>query len=377
MQPLRIGMVGGGEGAFIGAVHRIVATMDGEAGLVCGAFSSDAQRSQRSGAQLGLPASRCYASWQQMLDGEAQLPAEQRMQILGIVTPNATHVPIASAALRAGFHVMCEKPLAVSLQQARELRAVLAGTGLQFGLAHVYTGYPLVRAARELIQAGRLGRIRKVLVEYLQGWMSEPLPPSWRSDPAQAGPTGCMGDIGCHAANLLEYVTALPIERVSAQLATVVAGRQLDDDATVLLQLRGGASGVLVASQVAAGEENNLVLRIYGERGGLEWRQQEPNSLLLKWQHEPLQVLRTGTAGAGNVAAAATRLPAGHPEGYLEAFGNLYRGFFQAVRGRGGELHFPGIDAGLRSMAFLEAVLASAQQGSQWQSVPTDAGVNA
>jgi predicted dehydrogenase len=377
--PVRLGMVGGGPGAFIGAVHRMAAALDGQLQLVCGAFGSSPERSRSGGLALGLDPARCYADWTQMLAEEAARPAPQRMECLTIVTPNASHVPIARAALRAGFHVFCEKPVALSLAEARSLAAEVRSSGRQFALAHTYSGYALVRQARELVRSGALGALRKVIVEYLQGWLSEPLAGNkqadWRADPALAGPSGCMGDIGTHAAHLAEFVTGARIEAVSAELNRIVPGRVLDDDGAALLRFSGGLRGVLLASQIAAGEENGLALRLYGERGGLEWRQQEPNSLWLKWHGQPAQLLRAG--GPATAAAAPwVRLPAGHPEGYLEAFGNLYREF--AARIRALEQHpgaplpqpaVPGIEAGVRGMAILEALLTSSHHNGRWQAV--------
>ena len=377
---LRMGMVGGGRGAFIGAVHRMAAQLDGQIELVCGAFSADPARSAASGRDLFLPADRVYASYGEMMARERARPAGDRMDFVSIVTPNHLHAPVATAALRNGFHVMCDKPLAFDLQQAKALAALVKKTGLLFGLTHNYTGYPLVKEARDLVRAGRLGRVRKIVVEYPQGWLASRLEASgqkqadWRTDPQRAGASCCMGDIGTHAENLAAYITGLRMESVCAELTTFVKGRKLDDDGNVLVRYAGGAKGLLFASQISVGEENGLAIRVYGEKGGLEWHQQEPNTLVLKWPDRPQQVVRTGTPGAASPAAArATRLPAGHPEGYLEAFANLYRNFAATLRARatGGkpapeDLDFPSVEDGVRGMAFLDAVVKSSARGAKW-----------
>lgn len=382
MAKIRMGMVGGGEGAFIGAVHRQAAALDGEIELVCGAFSSDPQRARRSGAALHLPADRVYDDFRAMLRAEAALPPAQRMQFVAIVTPNHLHFPIAEAALRAGFHVLSDKPATLDLQEAIRLREILAETGLLYGLTHTYTGYPLVKEARARVAAGELGRVRKVVVEYAQGWLAtraedgDNKQAAWRLDPSRAGASCCMGDIGVHAANLAEYVTGLKISAVCAELAAVVPGRTLDDDGAVLLRFDNGARGVLLASQISVGEENALRIAVYGERGGLEWRQQEPNTLWLKWPDRPTQMLRAGGRYLGALAAANTRTPMGHPEGYLEAFANLYLAFAGQIRAHEkGEpataraADCPGIDAALRGMAFIERVVAASASDTKWHTV--------
>jgi len=376
---IRMGMVGGGEGAFIGAVHRMAAALDGEIELVCGAFSSNPEKSFRSGTALQLPATRIYSDYQAMLAAEAQLPEAERMQFVSIVTPNNTHYPVATAALDAGFHVFSEKPATFNLKQALALREQLAQCTLVYGLAHTYTGYPLVKEARQRVLAGELGQIRKVLVEYPQGWLSDAQEnadnkqAAWRLDPAQAGASSCMGDIGVHAANLAEYISGGKISQLCADLAAVVDGRQLDDDGTIMLRFDNGARGVLTASQICSGEENALSIRVYGDKGGLEWRQQEPNSLWLKWPDQPSQLLRTGGAYLGTAAAANTRLPMGHPEGYLEAFANLYRGFAARVRAHADpalgvpqQLDCPGIDEAVRGMRFIELAVSASASDSKW-----------
>ncbi|MCB1845144.1 MAG: Gfo/Idh/MocA family oxidoreductase [Halioglobus sp.] len=374
-----MGMVGGGEGAFIGAVHRIAAAMDGNLELVCGAFASDAERSRRSGAALHLPEDRVYPDYQTLLAREAALPADQRMQFVSIVTPNHLHFPVADAALLAGFHVLSDKPATTSLAQALALRERVRETGLLYGLTHTYAGYPLVKEARERIAAGELGAIRKVVVEYPQGWLAERAEDTdnkqaaWRLDPARAGVSSCMGDIGVHAAHLAEYVSGLRITELCADLTAFVEGRSLDDDGAMLLRFNNGARGLLWASQVCVGEENALALRVYGERGGLEWRQQEPNTLWLKWNDRPTQMLRCGGPYLGAAAGMNTRTPMGHPEGYLEAFANLYRAFAGQVRahaeGEPCDTHSqdcPGIDAAVRGMAFIELAVAAGASGQKW-----------
>jgi predicted dehydrogenase len=373
---LRMGMVGGGRGAFIGAVHRMAATLDGRIELAAGAFSSDPERSRASGRDLLLPEDRVYGSYAEMIEKEKARPAGERIDFVAIVTPNHEHFPPARAALLAGFPVMCDKPLALNLAEARELRGLVLKTGLLFGLTHNYSGYPMVKEARHRVAAGELGRIRRVVAEYPQGWLASPLEATgqkqaeWRTDPARAGASCCVGDIGTHAAHLTEYVTGLPIREVASELTTFVEGRALDDDASVLLRLEGGARGVLWASQVAIDEENGLNLRVYGEKGSLQWRQEEPNTLLLKWPDRPREILRTG-ANYGRLtkeALAATRLPAGHPEGYLEAFANLYKDFASALL-EGGKPDVPTVEEGVRGMAFIEACVESSKAEGKWTKV--------
>jgi predicted dehydrogenase len=379
MEKLRMGMVGGGIGAFIGGVHRMAAALDGEIELVCGAFSSDAEKSRQSGEQLGLAPSRSYPSFEAMIRAEKKLPAGRRMQFVSIVTPNHLHFPPAKMALRNGFPVICDKPLAFNLKEAKELERLVEETGLPFALTHNYTGYPMVKQARQMIRHGELGTLRKVVVEYPQGWLSEPVEQTgqkqaaWRTDPKRSGIAGAMGDIGTHAENLAEYVTGLRITEICADIHTFVPGRRLDDDGNVLLRFEGGASGILHASQIAAGEENNLSLRVYGEKGGLEWRQMEPNTLLVKWLNRPTQVYRTGVGDLYPEAQAHTRIPAGHPEGYLEAFANIYRSFARTLRARldGKEpdplyTDFPTVTDGVRGMRFIERVILSGKSRQKW-----------
>ena len=377
---IRMGMVGGGEGAFIGAVHRYAAALDGQLELVCGAFSRDQGNNQRTGDSLSIDNSRLYNSWQQLVQQEAALPADQRMQMLVIVTPNQLHVPISRAAIAAGFHVFCEKPAGVTLAETQQLAVELIGSQSLYGLAHTYLGYPMVWQAKELVQNGTLGTIRKIFVEYPQGWLTEDLErsqnkqASWRTDPAQAGASGCMADIGTHAFGLAEFISGQMINELCAELKSHVPGRRLDDDGAALFRTDGGASGVLLASQVCAGEENALKIRIYGDKGGLEWQQMEPNTLTLRPHGAPVQVLRAGAGqpGLGAEASRRCRLPAGHPEGYLEAMANLYRDFAAAIRA--GETvtatGVPGIRAALRGMAFIETVSSSQHSNEKWLHIP-------
>ncbi|MGC6401384.1 Gfo/Idh/MocA family protein [Sphingomonas sp. FW199] len=376
---LRYGMVGGGEGAFIGAVHRIAAAMDGEWDLVAGAFSSDAARNTRSAAAVHVAPDRAYPTLDAMLAGEQALPPEQRMQALAIVTPNHLHKPAAIAALDAGFHVFSEKPMALDLAEALEIEAAVARSGRLYGLAFTYSGYPLVAEARARIARGELGRIRLVEVEYLQGWLSTAIDADgqkqaeWRTDPARAGLGGCIGDIGTHAFQLAEHISGLSVEAVSAQLSIHVPGRRLDDDVAVLMRLAGGATGTLRTSQVAAGEENGLKIRVYGEKGGMEWRQMEPNTLVIRWHDRPVETLRAGGPGLDPLAIARQRTPSGHPEGYLEAFANLYRAFGRSIHAGasatpapGSPDWFPGITDGIRTMTFVQAAIANSAGNDKW-----------
>lgn len=379
---LRYGMVGGGEGAFIGAVHRMAAALDGDYELVCGAFSSDAARNQRSAAALGLDSARAYATLEALLAAEAALPADQRMQALAIVTPNHLHAPAAIAALDAGFHVMSEKPMALNLDEALAIEAAVARSGKLYGLTFTYSGYPLVEEARVRVARGDFGAIRLVQTEYWQGWLSQPIDrdgqkqAEWRTDPARAGLGGCLGDIGTHAFQLAEHVSGLSVETLSADLAIHVPGRRLDDDVAAMLRFEGGARGVLKATQVAAGEENGLRLRVYGEKGGLEWSQMEPNTLTLRWLDRPAEIVRAGGPGLDALTSARLRTPSGHPEGYIEAFANLYRSFGRAVHAgattppaRGEADWFPGITDGLRTMTFVEAMIQNSGGDAKWTSL--------
>ncbi|WP_232335649.1 Gfo/Idh/MocA family protein [Mucilaginibacter arboris] len=376
---LRLGMIGGGQGAFIGAVHRIAARMDDQYELVCGAFSSDPAKSKASGLLLNLPDNRIYNSWQELIEKEKQLPENERVQVISIVTPNHVHFAPAKEALENGFHVILDKPATFSLQEAKDLQQVIEQTGNLFCLTHTYTGYPMVKEARQIVLSGKLGKIRKVYVEYPQGWLSkfeegtDNKQASWRTDPTKSGIAGAMGDIGTHAFNLCEYVSGLQIEKLCADINIMVQGRQLDDDGAVLLKFSNGASGILVATQVAAGEENNVKIRVYGEKGGLEWQQADANTLKVMLLDKPVEIWRTGGGYTSSFAQQNTRTPAGHPEGYLEAFANLYKNFaFTIKAGLEGKkpekewLDFPGIEEGVRGMAFIENVIASGKSEKKW-----------
>ena len=375
---LRYGMIGGGRGAFIGAVHRIAAQLDGQAELVAGAFSSDPQRSRDSAADLFVAAERAYGSYQDMAVAEAALPSSERLDFVVIVTPNDQHFPAATLFLEHGFNVVCDKPVTLTLAEARALRETVARSGKVFVLTHNYTGNAMVKQARALVRGGALGTLRKVVVEYSQGWLARDIESSghkqasWRTDPARSGAAGCLGDIGVHAENLARYVTGLRITELCAELTTFVPGRRLEDDGNLLLRFEGGARGVLHSSQIAVGEENNLILRVYGSEASLEWHQEHPNELIVKYPDRPREILRRGNAYVGEAAQGATRIPAGHPEGYLEAFANLYREAFRAIAAEvAGEPppdhpDFPGIDDGVAGMAFIEAAVASARQGAAW-----------
>jgi len=373
-----MGMIGGGEGAFIGAVHRHAAGLDGNYQLVCGAFSRNEENNTRTAATLNVDASRAYDSWQAMLDNEAQLPEQERMQVVVIVTPNHLHVPISLAAIKAGFHVFCEKPAGVSFAEVKELQDVIHASESLYGLAHTYLGYPMVWQARHLVESGKLGKIRKVYVEYPQGWLSgeeetHNKQAQWRTDPAISGATGAMGDIGTHAFGLVEFVLNDSVTSLCGELNTHVEGRRLDDDGAALIKTKKGASGVLIASQVCAGEENALKIRVYGDKGGLEWRQMEPNSVIYRPVDAPYQVFRAGQGQVGlcDAASARCRVPAGHPEGYLEAMANLYTDFAKAVRAnqKGKPDGVPGINSGIRGMVFIDAMLASTDSDTKWESV--------
>jgi predicted dehydrogenase len=378
---IRYGMVGGGRGAFIGAIHRIAANIDGQIELVAGAFSSDAEKSRASGADLFLAPERSYASYGEMFALEAARPVGDRIDFVSIVTPNHVHFPAAKGALEAGFHVLSDKPATFDLAEAKELAAIVKQTGRLYGLTHNYTGYPLVKEARHLVHSGKLGKIRKVVVEYPQGWLATRIEASgqkqaaWRTDPKRSGAAGCIGDIGTHAENLAEYITGLKISELAADITAFVKGRKLDDDGNVLLRFKGGAKGILHASQISVGEENCLNIRVYGETGGLEWHQKEPNTLLVKWADKPMEVYRTANGYLCDAAKAAGRTPPSHPEGYLEAFANIYKNFATAIRAfdSGKKLKkddlandYPKIEDGIRGMAFIEAVVKSSKANAAW-----------
>lgn len=375
-------MVGGGKDAFIGAIHRIAANMDGLIELACGALSINPELARESGKALFLPEDRIYLTYEEMIQKESQLPADKRMDFVTIVTPNFAHFAPAMMALDHGFHVVIEKPITFTIEEARQLKQKLDETGLILCLTHTYSGYPMVKQAREMVKQEVFGKIRKVYVEYPQGWLSKlteregNAQAAWRTDPKKSGKSGCMGDIGTHAAHLAEYITGLKITQICADLNIMVPGRALDDDGNVLLRFDNGAAGVLMASQVAAGEENALKIRIYGEKGGIEWAQHEPNTLLVKWLDQPTQILRAGGNYGDRLSPFAThncRTPGGHPEGYLEAFGNIYRNFALTLGARidGTEptaemLDFPRVDEGIRGMAFIDNVVASNASDKKW-----------
>lgn len=378
MRKLRMGMVGGGDGAFIGAVHRTAAQMDGQIELICGAFSSTPQKSINSGKSLGLSEQRCYANYSEMFGAEACLPADQRMDFVSIVTPNHLHFPVTKAALESGFHVMCDKPATFSLEEAIRLKNIIGSHEQIYALTHTYTGYPMVKEARSRIADGKLGKIKKIVVEYSQGWLAKAdtqsdKQASWRLNPKTAGVSCCMGDIGVHAANLAEYICGDHISEICSLLDSAHPGRLLDDDGTVLFKTQKGISGVLLASQISVGEENNLRIRVYGELASLDWHQQEPNTLWFKPFDDSVTMIRTGVGKLSAQTVAATRTPAGHPEGYLEAFANLYMSFAAQLRQRldqkplpTGIEEAPNIDDGIRGMAFIESVVSANHSEKKW-----------
>jgi predicted dehydrogenase len=377
-----MGMVGGGKDAFIGAIHRIAANMDGLIELVCGALSINPEIAKDSGHALFLPEDRIYLNFEEMLEKESKLPAEKRMDFVTIVTPNFAHFPPAMLALDKGFNVVIEKPITFTLDEAKQLKKKLDETGLSLCLTHTYSGYPMVKQARQMVQSGAFGKVRKIWVEYPQGWLSKlteregNAQAAWRTDPKKSGKSGCMGDIGTHSAHLAEYITGLKITHLCADLNIMVEGRALDDDGNVLLKFDNGAAGVLMASQVAAGEENALKIRIYGEKGGIEWTQQEPNTLIVKWLDQPMQILRAGGNYGDRLSSFATsncRTPGGHPEGYLEAFGNIYRNFalslsakLEGKQASKEALDYPRVEEGIRGMAFIDNVVKSAASKEKW-----------
>ena len=379
---LRYGMIGGGKDAFIGAIHRIAANMDGLIELSCGALSINPDIAVDSGRSLFLNEDRIYLNFEEMIKKESQLPADKRIDFVTIVTPNFAHFAPAMMALDHGFHVVIEKPIAFSLDEAKQLKQKVEETGLLLCLTHTYSGYPMVKQAKAMVKEGMLGKIRKVWVEYPQGWLSKlseregNAQAAWRTDPKKSGKAGSMGDIGTHAAHLSEYITGLQITELCADLNIMVEGRALDDDGNVLLKFNNGAAGVLMASQVAAGEENALKIRVYGEKGGIEWAQLEPNTLIVKWLDAPAQILRAGANYGGTLSSYATsncRTPGGHPEGYLEAFGNIYNNFAQTlsakiegIQASKENLDFPSVEDGIRGMAFIDAVVASSKSDKKW-----------
>jgi predicted dehydrogenase len=379
---LRFGMIGGGRGAFIGGVHRIAAQMDGQAELVAGAFSSDAEKSKLSGADLFLDPARVYGSYQEMAKAESARPADQRLDFIVIVTPNHQHFPPAKLFLESGFNVVCDKPVTFNLAEAKALQKVVKKTGKVFALTHNYTGNVMVKQARELVRSGFLGEIRKVVAEYPQGWLSTRLEKTgqkqadWRTDPKRSGAAGCIGDIGTHAENLARYISGLHIESLCADLTTFVKGRALDDDGNILVRFKGGAKGIIHSSQISVGDENNLNIRVYGTKAAIEWHQEHPNQLLVKFPDQPRQIWSRGNGYIAAEAARFTRIPAGHPEGYLEAFGNIYREVFRAIAAQvSGEpmpkdLDFPTIADGVEGMVFIETTVRSSRLGAKWVKFP-------
>ncbi len=379
---IKMGLIGGGPGSFIAAVHHKAAILDGKTELVAGAFSRDPEKSKKTGQELMLDPARVYGSYQEMIEKEKKLPGGEKVDFVSITTPNYLHFPIAGDFLRTGFHVMCEKPMTINLKEAKELKKIVQDSGKVFGLLHNYTGYPMVKLARDMIRNGELGDIRKIVVQYPQGWLATALEKTgsvqagWRTDPAQSGAAGSIGDIGTHAENLTEYISGLKISHICAEINTFIPNRQLDDDGNCLLKFENGAGGLLHVSQIAIGEENNLAIWIYGTEKSLEWHQEHPNYLYLMEKDGPVQVWKRGNdyVGAKSPAAArATRLPFGHPEAFLEAFANIYNNFIDTLRaGIDGEepdllmLDFPNVDDGVRGMQFVETVIKSAKSDQKW-----------
>lgn len=377
---LRMGMVGGGRDAFIGAVHRRAAQLDGDVELVAGAFSSTPEKSKASGKDLYLAPERVYGSYQEMIEKELALPEGERIDFVSIVTPNHMHYPVAKAFVEAGFHVACDKPLVHTNEQAADLVKAVREKGVEFLVTYNYTGYPMVKQARQLVRSGALGTLRKVIVEYPQGWLAQRVEDdasakqaSWRTDPARSGASGCIGDIGSHCENLCSYITGLELEAICADLTTFVPGRRLDDDGNILLRFKGGAKGILTASQIAVGQENSLRIRVWGTEAGLEWIQEEPNFLYVISNTEPRKIFKPGNPYVAPEAAANTRLPSGHPEAFIEAFANTYRNFCNTIRARilGIEpsdvmLDFPHVEDGARGVHFINKAVESSASEQKW-----------
>ncbi len=380
---LRMGMIGGGRGAFIGAVHRMAANLDGKIELVAGCFSSDSEKSRLSGEDFFLDPSRVYSSYAEMARAESALSAGERIDFVTIVARNDLHFPVAKAFLEAGIHIVCEKPMAFSLAEARELKKLVDESGLVFALTHNYTGYPMVKEARAMVKAGKLGRILKIVAEYPQGYAVGALKEqadgaisNWRMDPSVAGISNCMGDIGSHAENLVRYITGLEMEQIAADLNTFIPGRPLDDDGSMLVRYEGGARGVLFASQISTGDENNLNIRVYGTDASIEWHQEHPNELVVKFADKPREIWRRGNSYNGPEAAKHTRLPFGHPEAFIEAFANVYLSAAEAISDhiagiypRAEGYDFPSVDDGVEGMAFIEAAVASSKENAAWKPV--------
>jgi len=380
---LKMGMVGGGPGAFIGEVHRKAARLDSGIELVAGAFDISPRKSKQMGREQLISSKRAYNNYEEMIEKELQLPEGERIDFVSITTPNNWHFPIAQDFLQAGFHVVCEKPMTFNVKEARQLQKIVKASRRVFALMHNYTGYPMVKLARDIVRQGDLGKIRKIVVQYPQGWLAREVhsqQADWRTDPKQSGAAGSIGDIGTHAENLAEYITGLKIVELCADLTTFVKGRRLDDDGNVLLRFQKGAKGVLHVSQVSIGEENNLAIWIYGEDGGLEWHQEHPNYLYVKVPDGPLQVWRRGNDYVGErspAAGRATRLPSGHPEAFIEAFANVYCNAADTIRARILRqkpdrlvMDFPTVDDGLRGMLFIETVVKSAKSRQKWLKMP-------
>ena len=377
-----MGMVGGGRDAFIGAVHRMAAWLDGKIDLVAGAFSSNPEKSKLSGSDLSLDPKRVYASYQTMVEEESKLPAGERIDFVSIVTPNHVHFPVAKAFLEGGFNVVCDKPMTFNLEEALVLRDLVKKTRKVFALTHNYTGYPMVKEAREMVRRGDLGKILKVVAEYPQGWLLNPIDAegqkqaSWRTNPEQAGASSCIGDIGTHAENLGRYITGLEIEDLCADFTTFIEGRRLEDDGNLLLHYQGGARGVLCASQICAGEENDVNIRVYGTKASLEWHQEYPDNLIVKYPDAPRRIFRRGNGYVSDTAKRFTRLPFGHPEAFIEAFANIYREAARAVEAEVSgqplpkDLDFPTVDDGVKGMAFITAAVQSAKSGGAWTKMP-------
>jgi len=381
MRKLRMGMVGGGTGSFIGDVHRKAAAIDGLIELVCGAFSSSAERSVQSGRALFLPENRCYGSFEEMIVAEKELPVGERMDFVAITTPNHMHFAPAKMALQNGFHVVCDKPMTLTITEAEELINIVEETGLLFALTHNYTAHPMVRQAKAMVAHGDLGKIRKIQVQYLQGWLATAVESTdnkqaaWRIDPSKSGIGGTLGDIGTHAENLAEFITGLKISELAADLGRFGEGRVLDDDGNILLRMDNGAKGTMSFSQIAAGEENNLAIRVYGEKGSLEWQQENPNQLITRWLDQPKKIFTPNGNGLYPEATAISRIPAGHPEGYLEAFATVYRSFAQhltAVLDGKTIQHtgYPTVYDGLRGLQFISAAVQSDSNNAAWTKLP-------
>ena len=375
---LRMGMVGGGRDAFIGAVHRMAVSLDGKIDLVAGAFSANAEKSRLSGEDLGLDPKRVYRDYETMAKTEASLPKDQRIDFVSIVTPNHAHFPVAKTFLESGFNVVCDKPMTFDLAEAIELRDLVKKTGKVFALTHNYTGYPMVKEAREMVRKAELGEILKVVAEYPQGWLIQPIDAegqkqaAWRTDPNRTGASSAIGDIGTHAENLGRYITGLEIEELCAEFTTFVPGRRLEDDGNLLLRYRGGAKGVLCASQISVGEENDLNIRVYGTKASLEWHQEQPNELIVKYPDAPRKIVRRGNSYVSDVAKKFTRLPFGHPEAFIEAFANVYLEAARAIEAEiagkpiPSDADFPTVDDGVMGMAFIATAVKSAKNGAVW-----------